>query len=535
MIAVLLFSLNTFAQEYRTFRGVYYEDGQNAFAVTNDQFWLKSSDGGMNWQAVILPAFGDQRRTFRDTYMTDADHGWAIGELAIVFYTEDGGETWTLQDNGESKWAECIDVYEENPDVMWIGCGEGKILGTTDGENWQTQETWVGTTDIYGLSIINEDVCWACSGLFSDNPGGQGYIFYTETGGIPWDDSWFVALQDTLYDFMDMHYTNPSTGFVIGGSDSTYEAIMYKTTDGGDNWNLEVLPEDVYLLRALSFIDDQEAWSCGMRGTMLHTEDAWDTFEYLETGIDTTLFDVDFADDMNGIAVGHDAILVTNDGGLTWVNRFEYINYPPDVFSLYEPFFGEMVDYENVEFIWNSTVDIDSDNPVTYGWYLAEDATFENIIASAEGLVDTSYVMTDVDLNPWMQYFWKVKAVDNEGNQTWCRQNHMFMTMELSVAGENISEIPQHAALEPNYPNPFNPITHITYSLPGKSNVNLNIYDTSGRLVKNLVSEDVEPGYHTIQWTGKDYTGKNVGSGVYIYQLEVNGKLMDSKKMTLLR
>ena len=55
---------------------------------------------------------------------------------------------------------------------------------------------------------------------------------------------------------------------------------------------------------------------------------------------------------------------------------------------------------------------------------------------------------------------------------------------------------PEVFALYPNYPNPFNPVTNIRFSLPENQKVSLGIYSVTGRLVETLVNEDRVAGFH---------------------------------------
>ena len=88
---------------------------------------------------------------------------------------------------------------------------------------------------------------------------------------------------------------------------------------------------------------------------------------------------------------------------------------------------------------------------------------------------------------------------------------------------------PEVFALYPNYPNPFNPVTNIRFSLPENQKVSLGVYSVTGRLVETLVNEDRVAGFHTIQWNASRYA-----SGVYFYRLDagVNSK---TQKMILLK
>ena len=88
--------------------------------------------------------------------------------------------------------------------------------------------------------------------------------------------------------------------------------------------------------------------------------------------------------------------------------------------------------------------------------------------------------------------------------------------------------------LHQNYPNPFNPTTTINYSLKENSNVSLNIYNIKGQKVKQLVSDQLSAGQHSVVWNGKDDSGKSVSSGIYLYKLKtVNFE--KTKKMILIK
>ena len=86
-----------------------------------------------------------------------------------------------------------------------------------------------------------------------------------------------------------------------------------------------------------------------------------------------------------------------------------------------------------------------------------------------------------------------------------------------------------------NYPNPFNPTTTINYSLKENSKVSLNIYNIKGQKVKQLVSDHLPSGQHSVVWDGNDDNGSQVSSGIYFYKLNVNGKTEPVKKCLLLK
>jgi len=100
---------------------------------------------------------------------------------------------------------------------------------------------------------------------------------------------------------------------------------------------------------------------------------------------------------------------------------------------------------------------------------------------------------------------------------------------------ESISDLlPTEYALAQNYPNPFNPETLIQYDLPVSGLVRLVVYDILGREVITLQQGYMPAGHHQVIWNGRNAQGKQVVSGLYFYQLNVNG-FRNTKKMILTR
>ncbi|OUX30199.1 MAG: hypothetical protein CBE24_06965 [bacterium TMED264] len=96
------------------------------------------------------------------------------------------------------------------------------------------------------------------------------------------------------------------------------------------------------------------------------------------------------------------------------------------------------------------------------------------------------------------------------------------------------SLLPEEVSLSANYPNPFNPHTKINFSINKPGLVSVRIFDILGREVKTLFHGYCQPGSKIISWDGKDFSGKNMGAGMYIYQLETKHVII-SKKMVLLK
>jgi len=103
-----------------------------------------------------------------------------------------------------------------------------------------------------------------------------------------------------------------------------------------------------------------------------------------------------------------------------------------------------------------------------------------------------------------------------------------------ALDADDNSPLPAKFALEQNRPNPFNPTTEITFSVPAEVKVQLIVYNLLGQPVRKLVDETKPAGQYTVTWDGQDDAGRPTASGVYQYRM-VAGDFVDSRKMLLLK
>ena len=105
---------------------------------------------------------------------------------------------------------------------------------------------------------------------------------------------------------------------------------------------------------------------------------------------------------------------------------------------------------------------------------------------------------------------------------------YLYAYVPVTEVSENLSSINSYS-LSNNYPNPFNPSTKITYSIPERSNVSLKVFDLLGSEVEELVKGETEAGSYYI-----NFNASNLPSGVYFYQLKTENYI-GTKKMILMR
>ena len=92
------------------------------------------------------------------------------------------------------------------------------------------------------------------------------------------------------------------------------------------------------------------------------------------------------------------------------------------------------------------------------------------------------------------------------------------------------AEVQSGYSLSQNHPNPFNPKTQITYTLPHANYVTLSIYDLLGKEVQTLVSKFQKAGEYSLH-----FNAYNLSSGIYFYQLKVGNEFVETKKMMVIR
>ena len=129
-------------------------------------------------------------------------------------------------------------------------------------------------------------------------------------------------------------------------------------------------------------------------------------------------------------------------------------------------------------------------------------------------------------------YYCSIQAIDN------CYIASPFseeIVIQLStVADAEGVALPDHPFLGKNYPNPFNSITRIEFGLSKNDHVEIKIYNINGQLIRTLVDERREAGYHAIDWDGCDQHLRAIPSGTYFVKMTA-GKFTETSKVILIR
>ncbi|MCC7429689.1 T9SS type A sorting domain-containing protein, partial [bacterium] len=159
---------------------------------------------------------------------------------------------------------------------------------------------------------------------------------------------------------------------------------------------------------------------------------------------------------------------------------------------------------------------------------IASYRTHSELVSAGESSGEKVYTFVDDEVEPNTNYTYGLFEIDQNSTKTFLK--------DLKIKTKN-SILPTEVRynLKQNFPNPFNPTTTIEFDLKEKSLVTLSVYNSKGELVQTLVNQELEAGNNfKAVWNGTNFSGKQVASGIYFYELRTEN-FSKTKKMILLK
>ena len=139
----------------------------------------------------------------------------------------------------------------------------------------------------------------------------------------------------------------------------------------------------------------------------------------------------------------------------------------------------------------------------SYNWsYSAESSNDENFLIIKDSTIANLY------LQEFAERYHKAGGTD-------------FLTY-TSVESKYNKILPHTTYLSQNFPNPFNQSTTFQITVSSPSNINVDIYNLKGQVVKSFDMGIKQPGQYKITWDGFDYSGESVAGGIYFYRLKLD-------------
>lgn len=468
---------NTIGSTSRDFYGVYAENTQK-YTVVGDRGELhQTTDGGLTWRKSAFMV-GD---FLYDAY-TSGNLIYTCGRLGAFFVSTDNGNSWINRTNGSSTTRNYkLNFFDNNTGYMVNN--EGGIMYTTNqGVNW-TANTTVPLTTFYDIKMVNPTTGYAVGSgdrLFKTT---DGVNFSHGTMAVPAGQVTGVAMIDA------------NTGYICGEN-----GAFYKTTDGFQTVTLlsDTLALQGKVMHDIVIFGENDVWAFGRQGVVMRRL-------FNTTYVDTTFGNIDF---LAAQKISNTEMIVAASNGLVFkVSR-------------------EIVPVELVSFTAEA-----SNGVVTLNWSTATETnnkgfsierktsnTWESI-AFVDGKGTTtspvSYTFNDRNVTE-SKAVYRLKQVDHDGTFAFSDE------VEVDLGAMTYS-------LEQNYPNPFNPSTSISFTIPLKGNVSLEVFDMTGAKVASLVNGELEAGRHQVT-----FDASALSSGVYLYKL-VSGNFVSAKKLTLLK
>jgi photosystem II stability/assembly factor-like uncharacterized protein len=378
-------------------------------------------------------------------------------------------------------------IFFKTESKGWIIGNRNAIYYTSDsGNSWEQQrkESDTGITNIFFSDTLNG---W-CT-------GGYGLILHTEDGGKTWRQQG-KNNNFTLYSIFFINNYGWAVGYQSDNIGFFKNGVILKTTNSGETW-YEIPDTTIRGLLRVDFVNEKEGWAAGFLASndfggepyLIHTTDAGNTWQeyYIikEDRFHGSIECMKFLNkDIGWIAGNNMTLYKTIDGGnrWSWINDHKTINYPYLSISLIDQNNIWLIDYSTIYHTTNGGTDWETKNHFVVNNEILSDIFFPD--------PKTGFL------------------VSNKGN--------------IWKYAEELSEIKYKdkddiATLNNNYPNPFNPVTTISYSVPSDGNVKIIIYDALGREITRLLNEHKNTGKYSVQ-----YDASRLASGTYFYRLFID-------------
>ncbi|RPI18890.1 MAG: T9SS C-terminal target domain-containing protein [Ignavibacteriae bacterium] len=450
-------------------RGISFVNSSTGYSVGWLGTIIKTLNGGANWYAVSSGTANE----LEDVIFTDAYTGYITGEGGRIQKTTNGGANWIVQNSGTGGWLLGITNPAAN---MFITAGENGTLRKTSngGLNWITQSSASGMW-LNSISFPDTNTGYAA--------GDNGVIIKTTTGG-------WLPPQTPALNSPANNATCVSVTATLDWNDIIPPAPLYTvqvSTQSG--FNTIVIDKDSLMTSAYAVQSGALSYNTlyywRVKAKNQVAEGSWSSIRSF-----TTTFPSPAA-----------PVLVSPPNNSTGITLTPILD-------------------------WDSIPAASS-----YRVRLSADSTFGSSIIDTSGVVIARYNVPAGKLSNNIKYFWRVygnnSCITGPSSQVW-----NFRTLITGVIVEN-NQLPKEFKLYNNYPNPFNPLTHIRFDVPslegGGGNVKLIIYDVLGKEVITLIDKNVEAGSYDIEWNAVNYP-----SGIYFYKIN-SGQFTDIKKMALIK
>jgi photosystem II stability/assembly factor-like uncharacterized protein len=380
------------------------------------------------------------------------------------------------------------DIYMVDTLRGWLATSGGIYHTQNEGYTWLRQDT----NAVFELAGVSDVDVWAA---------GPAKLLHTTDGGNHWIEQSIASFLDSTTGFGHLIFRDSLTGWVVTRRGSGHQWWLLRTTDGGTTWGPEQSSNPIYIL---TFGDTKHGWKGDMSNSIDTTADGGITWGYFKDVGYPNLVDLHLVNSQFGWYVSDGPICtlfaaMTLDGGVSWYNGYDQGCTP-----FYLSFFASGNGWAVFADGWGQ-LNVSTSNDFGRTW-----------TTSAQG-VSVPFNITKMSFTD-ANHGW---VIGDKGGILHTSTGILTTVKERSY--------PAKSALYQNYPNPANPATTITFSLPHQTHVLLRLFDVLGREVMLLKDETYVPGTYTVQ-----VDGSRLSSGIYFYRLQA-GAFSETKRLLLLK
>ncbi|NUN68356.1 MAG: T9SS type A sorting domain-containing protein [Bacteroidetes bacterium] len=209
--------------------------------------------------------------------------------------------------------------------------------------------------------------------------------------------------------------------------------------------------------------------------------------------------------------------------GLRFPNKINILRFPkyPAKPTLLFPEDGAIISATTVSLGWKT-----AKGAFHYDVSIASDVPFQAPVREENGILNPLFL---TQLPKYGTYYWRVRSSNLINTSSWSSTYSMRVDILTSLNQEsNISTSPKSEVFPP-YPNPFNNSSIIKFSLAYDEDVNISLYDITGRFIKNIVSQPMKHGIHSVKIDADD-----LSAGLYIGKV-TTGRKNDFIKLNLIK
>jgi photosystem II stability/assembly factor-like uncharacterized protein len=437
--------------------------------------------------------------------------------LSILFFiigfnfTDNMAGGWYQQFMPNMNNVPISDIFFLDSLTGWATTGGGMVSDTnfilkttSSGDDWLIK--YRANKSFYRIKFINSNTGFACGGFNS-----IGQALYKSTNG---GENWFLLNSPSVIRIQDMSVLNEDTIWLV--NDNAVEGGVFRTTNGGVNWSGQSLPNGnpgkIYMYnRNTGFA------SSGSGGALYKTINSGVNWTFIP-GTEGFL-DIKLVDSLTGWKA-NGSVKKTIDGGLNWVQQVI-----PSGGVITGSSIGK-ISVLNKDTIWGTGGSIQYPNMQSRGI----------IFRTTDGGINWLFQVPDTNIyipGPYshIQFLnyrigWLYTLGFYGGIHTTTGGNDTFYTSINIMTGT----VPSGFKLYQNFPNPFNPQTIIKYEIKANSEVKIIVINIQGKEVTTLINKKQSAGIYSIE-----FSGNNLSSGIYFYSFFVNNKLIDTKRMILLK